>query len=394
MWAHFAMGASFQAPSVVLPLIKDEYGIGHTTAGLLVGAVMVIFGVFGIPGGSIVGRFGANRIFPVCWFMMGTLTLAALSPDFYGLLALRIAFALGAVLIVLATAPLVMHWFRPRELPIITSLNMAALSLGIAVSTSTMAPLAEILDWQKVMGIFGAIGLVGAFAWLVWGQVRGEISGVATNVKWREIRGVLRTRTVLVLGFADAACFSQYIALAACLPSFYNETRGMSLTETGLITSMLPIAGIFAVLLSGFLTLKIHSRRIFFVVPGVMVGLGGLGSFLIEEPAVLYAAVMLVGLGSWLYSPVIMTLPMELPGMTPQKVAIVWGWIMTTSGVGAFISPLVVGAFRDNTGSFIPGFLVFSALSWFLVIAGFLLPTTTPVSSSLESPAPTVPSPD
>ena len=394
MWAHFAIGASFQAPSPILPLIRDEYGIGHAAAGLLVGSVMVIFGAFGIPGGVIVGRLGPNRLYLVCWFMMGSLTLSALFPGFYGLLALRVAFALGAVLIMLASAPLVMHWFRPRELPIITSLNMATMSLGIAVSGSTTAPLADILEWQRVIGLFGAIGLAGAFAWLFWGRVGGEIVGVATIVDWREIRGVLRSRTVLVLGFADAACFSQYIALTTWLPTFYNETRGVSLTEAGLITSLFPFAGIVAVLLGGFLTLRIQSKRLFFVVPGVMVGLGGLGSFLVEEQAILYAAVIIVGLGSWLYLPVLMTLPMGLPGMTPQKIAIVWGWIMTTSGIGAFISPLVVGALKDTLGSFIPGFLVFSALAWFLVIAGFLLPTTTRQSAQAPgSPAPTEPTP-
>ncbi|MCE2463444.1 MAG: hypothetical protein J4F46_05980, partial [Dehalococcoidia bacterium] len=74
--------------------------------------------------------------------------------------------------------------------------------------------------------------------------------------------------------------------------------------------------------------------------------------------------------------PSLLTLPIELPGMTPQKVALAWGWIMTASGVGTFIAPLVVGILRDSTGSFTPGFLVFGLLAWFLFVAGFLLPNT------------------
>jgi nitrate/nitrite transporter NarK len=67
---------------------------------------------------------------------------------------------------------------------------------------------------------------------------------------------------------------------------------------------------------------------------------------------------------------------MELPGMTPQRVAIAWGWITTAAGTGTFIAPLGVGALRDATGSFLPGFLLFAGLGWFLFVAGFFLPET------------------
>ena len=182
-----------------------------------------------------------------------------------------------------------------------------------------------------------------------------------------------------------------YVALTGWLPTFYHETRGMSLTQAGFIVSVLPFVGIFGVLLGGVLPTKIESRRLFFIVPGMMVGLGGLGSFLFGDLSLIYVSVILLGLGTWMYQPMLMTLPMELPGMTPQRVAFAWGWFMTTSGVTTFISPLVVGALRDGTGSFVPGFLIFGILAWFLLIAGFLLPKTGPESAQAEptaSPAP------
>ena len=392
LWAHFATGLSFQSVSPVLPLITDDYGINHTTAGVLVGIVMIIHGAFGIPGGIIVGRVGVWRIYTVSWFMMGALTLMALSPGFEGLMALRIIYGLGVAAMLPATGPLIMQWFRPREVPIITSLNIACVSLGIVVSVSTAAPLADLIGWETVLGIFGAVGLAGAFAWLVWGKAREEAWEAAAPLSPKEIWSVLKNKTIFLLGLADTACFSMYVALTGWLPTFYNEARGMSLAEAGFLTSLLPFMGIFAVLLGGFLPLRIRPRRLFFIVPGVMAGVGGLGSFLIDNTAVTYFSVILMGLGAWLYVPSLLTLPIELPGMTPQKVALAWGWIMTASGVGTFIAPLVVGIMKDSTGSFTPGFLIFGLLAWFLFVAGFLLPGTggrkAQPPSAVASPAP------
>ena len=163
-------------------------------------------------------------------------------------------------------------------------------------------------------------------------------------------------------------------ALSGWLPTFYSETRDMSLTQAGFLMSLLPLTGIIAVLLGGYLSLKIRSRRVFFIVPGAMAALGGLGTFMIDNTAVTYISLVFVGLGSWLYVPILLVLPIELEGMTPERVAISWGWIMTASGLGAFVFPLMVGSFRDSFDTFIPGFLVVASLAWLLTFIGFILP--------------------
>ncbi len=58
MLAHFAAGVNFQAVSPVLPLISEDYQIGHATSGLLVGGATLVFAGLGIPGAMIVGWLG------------------------------------------------------------------------------------------------------------------------------------------------------------------------------------------------------------------------------------------------------------------------------------------------------------------------------------------------
>ena len=386
LWAHLSNSASFQAISPILPLITDDYGISYARAGLLVGVVMMMQTAFGLPAGILIGRWGLKRGLAGAWFLMALPTLSALSPNYYGLLLLRLAQGIGSAFMIPATGRLIMQWIRPRQLSIVNSLNPAGGALGFVVALSTAAPLAEVLGWQKVLGLFGAIGLGGATAWLIWGKTRDGPGDVTTTLTWGDVRDVLSDRSLLLLSTATGACFSEYTALNAWLPSFYNEARGMSLTEAGFITSLLPLMGIFAVLLGGFLPSKIGPKRLFFIVPGAMAGVGVLGTFLIDHTALTYASIIVLGLGSWLFLPSVLTTPMELPSATSQKVAVAWAWITVCSGTGMFISPLVVGVMRDAFGSFVPGFLVMAALPWSMFVAGFLLPKTPPEAAELGSP--------
>ena len=376
--AHFSIGINVFVVAPLFPLIIDDFGVNRTTVSLLVALALLIHACFGLPGGVIVVRFGLKRMYFVAWLMIGLSAISAVAPNFLSLLIVRMAYGVGFGAIIPATGPLLMQWFRPREILIMNSLNIAVLSLGVALSVSTVAPLANALGWQNALGVFGAIALVGAIAWGFLGKTESEATSAGSDISIRDVLSVLRSRTIVLLVVADALVFMQYTALTSWLPTYYNESRGMSLTQAGFMTGLLPFVGIFAVLAGGFLPLRIDSKRVFFIVPGLFVGLGGLGSFLIDNTIGIYVSLVLLGIGSWSYAPTLLSLPMELPGITPEKVAVVWGSFVTVSGVGMFIAPIVVGAMRDAAGTFVPGFTIFAVGAWFLLIAGIMLPKIKP----------------
>jgi len=97
------------------------------------------------------------------------------------------------------------------------------------------------------------------------------------------------------------------------LPTFYNEDRGISLSQAGFITGLLPLVGMFAVLAGGVVALRVASPRALFAASGLLAGLGGLGAFLLPGPALIYPAVVVMGIGSWVYVPKLLTLPMQRP---------------------------------------------------------------------------------
>ncbi len=371
--AHLAAGLNLFAVSPLLPLAIDDYGISRAEAGLLISLPMLVGAALGIPGGMLTARIGLKQAYMLSWASMALLALSAAAPNFYMLLVLRLFYGVGLALMVAASGPLVMQWFRGREILLINALNTAILSLGVAVSVAGAVPLAELLGWKTTLTVLAGIGVIGTVLWPLAPKDRESGTVRRPGISFREVFTVIRGRAVALLVAADAGVFIQYTALTGWLPTFFSEERGISLSEAGFLTSILPFVGMFAVIAGGALPMRFSYRSIL-VSSGVLAVLGGLGSFLFSHPVGIYVSVAALGVGSWLYVPALLTVPMRLAGATPGRVAVVWGSYMTFSGAGMFVSPILVGAIRDASGSFLIGFLICGAASWALLISGVFLP--------------------
>ena len=328
---HLSVGLNLFAASPLLSLAIDDYDVNRATAGLLVALPLLVAAALGLPSGILIARIGLRRAFIIGWAAVALVSLSGWAPNFTTLVLLRSATGLGFAFILTATGPLLMQWFPTKEVTVMNALTTAALSLGIALSVATAAPLAGVMAWQMALTVYALPGVAGLLAWLVLGRVSSGSPMTGAGISLREVGAVLRNRTVVLLLVADAGILVQYAAFTGWLPTFYNEDRGISRSQAGFITGILPLVGVFAVLAGGVIALRVTSPRVLFAGAGVLAGLGGLGAFLLPGPALIYPAVVILGIGSWLYVPKLLTMPMEMSGMTPERVAVVWGSFLTFS---------------------------------------------------------------
>ncbi|MEE3248707.1 MAG: MFS transporter, partial [Chloroflexota bacterium] len=371
---HLSVGLNIFTVSPIFPLVIDEYQISRAAAGLLVALPLLVAAALGLPSGMFIARVGIRRSFIIGWASIALLSLSGLAPNFLTLVLLRSVIGLGFAFVLTTSGPLLMQWFPTKEITVMNALTTAALSLGIALSVATAAPLSDFMDWQTALTVFALPGVAGLIAWMILGRESGGVPMSVQGLTLQEVGGVLRNRTVVLLLAADAGILVQYTAFTGWLPTFYNENRGISLSQAGFITGMLPLVGVFAVLVGGAVALRVRSPKVLFAASGLMASLGGLGAILFTEPQLIYPAVIVMGVGSWLYVPTLLTLPMQMNGMTPEKVAVVWGSFLTFSGFAMFVAPIFVGALRDVSGSFFPGLTIAALASWALLMAGLLMP--------------------
>ena len=372
--AHAAIGLSFFNVTPLLPLVIEDYEISRASASLLIALPTIIKALVGLPGSLIANRFGLNRTFTLSWFMLGMLALSPLAQDFNSMILLRLLYGLGSGLVMTSSAALIMQWFEPREVPIMNTLLLIVVVSGTAVSITLAVPMSRVMSWEAVLGVFGAVGLAGAIAWSLLGKTKAEAADAREVFDLREMWRVFKNRTIFLLVVGDALVFINYAAITSWLPTFLYEFRGLSLEDAGSVTGLLPSVGMLSVIIGGYLTVKLRVTQPFFIVPGIFAGLGSFGAFLLTDAPSIQVAVLLLGIGTWVYQPILLTLPMQLPWMTPRKITVVWGASLTIAGFGMFLSPIIVGASRDLLGSFVPGFTVWALLAWSLVLTGIFLP--------------------
>jgi len=283
------------------------------------------------------------------------------------------------------TPAVVMAWFHSERFPLINTMTTVWQSLAVAVAMFITVPLAAALGWENALAVYGGVSMAVAVAWLFLGRV--PAMPATTRVPpLREVLSLARQRNTIILGLGFAGSFSFYTSMSSWLPTFFSEVKGMSEEQAGFVTGLLPFIGILGTILGGVLAARIGKRRPFLIVAGVVMMASGLGSFLVGPP-LLYLVVAAMGFVSWLYLVSAFTLPMELPGMTPQGLGVVMATSLSVGNLANFASPLMVGALTDATGSYIPGFTVLSVMALSISVAGYLLPETGPKARAVAAQA-------
>ncbi len=380
---QFAMGLSFLAVAPLFPLIIDDFGVSRASASLLVGGTALGVALALIPCSIVTARMGTRASLGVAGALMSVMALTPLVGSFSLLLAARITFAVGGAMTLTATAPVIMRWFPPRELPMVNGINVVAQSLGVTISMVIAPRLAVVVGWERTLFAFGCVTVIATLAWLVLardpaGTGRDQVAAFHLG----DLASALRSRPTVLLGLGMAGALGANVSFGSWLPTYYNEAFGFSLEKAGAVASVLALFGIVGSLLGSTLPVRFPRRRPFLIVAGLLMPITAIGAYATSSPAVLYPSLALFGVVSWVFIPVVFTIPMELPGMTPERVGVTTAVVLCLGNLSGFVAPLVVGAVRDATGAFALGLTVVSLLAASLAVAGWLMPETgTPIAT-------------
>lgn len=374
---NFSMGLSFLAVAPLFPLIIDAYGINRATASLLVGGTTLGLAIMIVPCSIFAARLGTRWALTLGGMLLGSMALAPLAGSFGLLLAARVAFAVGAA-ITLSTVPsVVMRWFPVRELPLVNGANVVAQSVGIALSMVIAPRLAASLEWDVALFVFACVALSATGLWVLVARDPEDAEGTPrTTFEMSDLTATFRSRAAWLLGMGMAGAFAANVSYGSWLPTYYNEELGFSLERAGTLGGLLALFGIGGSLLGSTMPVRFPRRRPFLIVAGLLIPLFAVGTFVSSSPVLLYPSLALFGVAAWIAIPIIFTVPMELPGMTAQRVGVTTALALSLGNIAGFLAPLGVGLLRDATGSFVTGLGVAAALGLILAVAGWLAPET------------------
>ncbi len=256
-----------------------------------------------------------------------------------------------------ALAPLVVRETTPDRPATGTGVYTTGIQVGSTGAAALAVPLAAVLGgWRGALLALSAVACLVALAWLVLergGAVHERPARLVPRLPWRS-----RTAWLLVAIFGSMA--SAYYGLNAWLPDAYGE-RGWTDRSAGVLLAGMNLTAIPASFLVPWLSDRHGGRRPWLVGLSLLFVTGGVG--FVALPAAGYAWALLAGLSQGGMFALVMTLPLDLERTRERVAALVALMLGVGYSLGA-LSPFLLGAVRDLTGSF-------DAVLW--TCAGFLV---------------------
>lgn len=146
--------------AVLGPTLVAEFGISAAQLGLLTGMYFFAVGMFQIPLGVLLDRFGPRRV-------NGSLLLIAAagafffstSTNFVELAAGRALIGLGVSACLMATLQAVVLWFRPERMSTMIALAYSMGGLGALTASSPLELALRHFDWREIFEALAAATL-------------------------------------------------------------------------------------------------------------------------------------------------------------------------------------------------------------------------------------------
>ncbi|MFQ5737713.1 MAG: CynX/NimT family MFS transporter [Acidobacteriota bacterium] len=376
--SYMVFGVSWIGYSPFLKEYQGLFELSHAQGSLIISAVSFAKIFMPFAAGYLAVRLGIRRTLSLGMICICASLFTPFAADYDQLLISRFVFGVGGAIVVTLIGSAVMQWFPARELPIVNGFNYVAVNSGISLSLFVTIPLAERLGRTHTLAAYAAVSLLVTLAWLIFGRDRGPAPAESlAGRRQREGYGtLLRWKETWFLALAFIGPLSLYLVFNTWLPTFYHQVMGMTNSQASQLTGLFNTVGIPAAIIGGILTRRTGVRKPFIWVSGIIMGVSAFGLFLTRDFSVLSVSAVLFGISLFLWISPLTTLAMELPWMTPARLGMVMGVFYSVSYIVAFLAPIIAGALRDETGSFLPGFVLFALTSWSLVVGGLLLPET------------------
>ncbi|MGN9842570.1 MFS transporter [Nonomuraea sp. H19] len=391
--------------SVALPFMGKDFDLTATQQGLVFAAFFWAYDVCQLAAGWYVDKVGPRRSFflAAIWWSIFT-ALTALARGFWSLITFRFLLGVGESPAPSTAAKVVATWFPTRERAFATSIWDSGSRVGAVIALPVVTGLIALLHWRAVFVVIGAVGVVWALVWWkVYRDPREHPGASAAEVEYIESggartsetdaegaaripwRSLFRYRTVLSMMFGFFCLNSVIYFFITFFPSYLVTERGFSLLKLGFFGA---IPGLFAVLsgwAGGYLADRAIRRgasvtrvRKTVIVGGLAGGSVIMFAALVPEAwmaltllSISYGSLTVAGTGIW-------SLPADV-APSSRHVGSLGGVQNFASNFAGIITPIVVGALVDATGSFVVPLLVIGVVALvgafnYLVIMGRIEP--------------------
>ena len=370
------------------------FGINWVVGSMFTREIMVSFELDGysqatlisnaITGAKIIGNLVAAWIlikFKPKWAVglaMGCMVsgalLSAMVTSYPLFVLMRFVLGFGAALQVVYFSTFVVHYFPPDQRSAMNSFNGCAYTMGSMITMIIFDPIVHWLEhWQTVILFFGSLSGVLLILWFVVGEnfhlYSPKNEKESAKKEYTFLEG-LKDPLNYILPFTYSGALLLYLTILTLFP-LYQEAA-YSANNLAMIVGFFAIVG---AIIGVHLLKKGHSRIQMLRLSGVGVIFFGWLMIYTSQATIAVIAAIFLGISLYIANSVLLSLPQELPGITPGKITFVMGFYWSFAYILETINYYFIGRVMDAYG-FKMGMYLAVALSVTVVVGSFFLPET------------------
>lgn len=376
--------------SILARTIQNDLHITDIQYSYVVQAFLLAYTITYIIAGRFTDWLGARLSMAafVAWWSISDI-LTSLSRSAFSLGCFRFLLGIGEPGNYTAAPKAVSEWFPPKERGLIIGLYTAGATLGATLAPPLVAVVAARFGWRYAFVCTGSLGLIWLIPWLLFYRTPKEaieVEPVASQPDGNPWREILSRRETWLLLISRVLTDPVWYFLLFWFPKYLNDSRHLSLADTGRIAWLVYLAADLGCLSAGYFSgilirkgmAPASSRVRMLTVSALMMPLSPLVAYAPTAiVAVFVASIAAYAHLCWQTS--VSTLILDL--YPKRLMGTVFGLVAAGSGFGGMLSTNLVGRVVTQV-SYTPIFLVMAILhplAW-LLIRNIAAPRVTPAS--------------
>lgn len=347
----------------LFPALAAHFDVTYLKLGVLVGVYSLTFGLFQVPSGYLVDRYGAKPVLVGGLLLNGTaLALYGLAPTYTALLGLAFLAGIGKSVFHPADYAILSAAFSKEQSGKPYSLHTFSGFAGGAIAPITVTGLYQVFGWEIALALSGLIGIVLAALLALRLQVP-KLAALDANTVGQRVSLFLSRALILMFVFYVFTAMTTS-GLQSFLPSTITRLYGVPLSSASVALTVYLSTLAAGVLLGGIVADRVsHHAR---VVGSLFAG-GMLFMLLI---AVTHPPIWLLfpifAAGGTLHGVIMPSRDKLVREASPEgAVGKSFGFVSTGISLGSVTAPLILGLILDANRPE----LVFWAISGFMLIA-------------------------
>jgi MFS family permease len=347
-----------------------DLGFSQVQYSLTITGPMLGIVVAAMLGGALADRYGARPIVGIGATLGGLGAIFRIFVGSFGpMFGLSIILGIGTALVFSNLPKIVAMWFPPKQVGLATGFYYTGIGVGTATGLAASAAFAT---WQQACLITGVAALAAAALWTVLGRsAPTTMMGTELSVGLRQsLRHSVRLKDIWILFIVLFLSLGAILSYLSSLPVMLQRIHHVPPRTAALFSSVVVYAMVCGQFFLPMLSDRLGLRKPVAVWSMV---LGAVLVFLTWFSAISVVTWILGALGGFFlgYLAVLLTFPVELPGIGPKFAGGAAGIVLTGEHLGGFLfMPWVftpIAASSPTTG--------YLAISIAIVIAAvFMIP--------------------